>query len=430
MSDASLTEQAERKLAAGVPAPVTAIARRLEEAGYQAWLVGGGVRDVLLAELGRARGGSPGDWDLASNARPEQVLPLFKKVLPTGIQHGTVTVVLERQHYELTTLRGERGFSDGRRPDEVFFVDDITADLARRDFTVNAIAFDLRSGRLIDPFDGIGDLQRNVLRAVGVAAERFAEDGLRVLRGARFCSTLGMLLEEETRRAIRPSLDSFRKVSRERVRDEWWKALASSAPSACFRIQRDEGLLECVAPELVLDEESLAALDTAPARPLLRFAVLAARGLAGPADVRAAATLELAQRLRLSNAEQKAASHWIRHADVTLGEAGAPLRRALSAVGREAAPELLEFLPFSRQFGPDEDVAAWVAAARDVLSSGAPLELGDLAVSGRDLLAERVLSPGPRLGRLLGALLERVLEEPSLNERARLLELATELSRV
>src|SRR5512133_1169281 len=166
-----------------VPEDVLGICRRLREEGKRGWVVGGCVRDLL-------RGRPAKDWGVCTDAHPEEAVSFFRKVIPTGIQHGTVTVVKHGVHYEVTTLRGEGAYSDGRRPDKVEFVDDISADLARRDFTVNAMAIDPVDGHLIDPWEGRKDLERRVLRAVGDPNERFAEDGLRVLRAARFSAPL------------------------------------------------------------------------------------------------------------------------------------------------------------------------------------------------------------------------------------------------
>ena len=159
-----------------------------------------GSRSLAPRSCARRSRGEPlrGDWDIATDARPERVQRLFSRVIPTGIQHGTVTVLLSGQSFEVTTLRGETTYTDGRHPDAVHFVDDIVADLARRDFTINAIAYDPVGNQLIDPFDGLGDLAKRVLRAVGDPAERFAEDGLRVLRAARFVATLDVSLDPGT----------------------------------------------------------------------------------------------------------------------------------------------------------------------------------------------------------------------------------------
>ena len=171
--------------------PVLDICKELRSAGERAWVVGGCVRDTL-------RGEPVNDWDVATTARPKKVQKVFQKVIPTGIDHGTVTVLWKGQPFEVTTLRGEGAYSDGRRPDHVVFVEDIDRDLARRDFTVNALAYDPVDGQLVDPFGGLTDMQDKVLRAVGEPSERFQEDGLRILRGARFVATLDFELEPGT----------------------------------------------------------------------------------------------------------------------------------------------------------------------------------------------------------------------------------------
>ncbi|MFW6086550.1 MAG: CCA tRNA nucleotidyltransferase, partial [Myxococcota bacterium] len=220
------------------------LCRRLRQAGYGAWVVGGSLRDLLL-------GGEVGDWDLATSAQPAEVKKVFRRVIPTGIQHGTVTVLFEGGSYEVTTLRGETTYTDGRHPDRVYFVEDIEADLARRDFTGNAIAYDPVEDVTCDPFGGLADLERRVLRAVGDPRERFSEDGLRVLRAARFVATLEFELDPSTERAIAPAIETFRKVSHERVREEWLKALRAREPSRAFEVMRRTGILEVTLPELL-----------------------------------------------------------------------------------------------------------------------------------------------------------------------------------
>jgi tRNA nucleotidyltransferase (CCA-adding enzyme) len=254
---------------------------RLRSQNFEAYLVGGAVRDLLL-------GKQPKDFDVATDARPDDLLRAFPKAVPTGLQHGTVTVVEAGAHYEVTTLRGESAYSDGRHPDAVRFVDDITADLARRDFTVNALAVDPSTGAVIDPFGGKCDLQARVLRAVGAPRERFAEDGLRVLRAARFVATLEFELDPATAAAIAPTLDTFRKVSPERVRDEWLKTMKARSPSRAFEVMRTSGMLGVTCPELLESVgctqnrhhaydvwgHAMACLDAAPAAPVLRVAAL------------------------------------------------------------------------------------------------------------------------------------------------------------
>ena len=221
-----LSPAALERLRAEVPPDVLAICRRLREAGHQAHLVGGGVRDMLI-------GRPPADFDLATDARPEAVVALFGTTfaIPTGLKHGTITVLSEtRRPIEVTTFRGEGEYLDGRRPVSVSYVDTLEEDLSRRDFTMNAVAFDPLGGRLCDPFDGQGDLARKLIRAVGDPLVRFREDGLRPLRAVRQAAQLEFEVDRPTLEAIPPTLDVFRKVSAERIRDELFKMLGARQP--------------------------------------------------------------------------------------------------------------------------------------------------------------------------------------------------------
>jgi len=234
-----------------IPGDVLAVALRLREHGFEAHLVGGGVRDMLL-------GRPPADFDLATDARPEKVLEVFGRAyaIPTGLQHGTVTVLTgpdpaTRRSVEVTTFRGEGAYLDGRRPSSVTYVSSLNEDLSRRDFTMNAIALDPVDGRLTDPFDGRGDLARRLIRAVGDPVARFREDGLRPMRAVRQAAQLGFEIEAATLAAIEPTLDVFRKVSAERVRDEMLKLLASPRPSVGLELMHHTGLLAEVLPEIL-----------------------------------------------------------------------------------------------------------------------------------------------------------------------------------
>jgi tRNA nucleotidyltransferase (CCA-adding enzyme) len=440
---------------AGLPHPLLELCQRLHSAGHSAWLVGGCVRDSLRAQLSGP--GEPGswhakDWDLATDAEPRQVMKLFRRVIPTGVDHGTVTVLLPGLQVEVTTLRTEVGYADGRRPDQVDFVASIEEDLARRDFTVNAIAFEPLGEVLIDPFGGLADLRQRRLRAVGEPARRFAEDGLRVLRAARFVATLEFDLDPETAAAIRPSLATYRQVSAERIRDEWNKALGARTPSRAFRVMQEHGLLEISAPELaVLAERSSAGedrlslalrrVDACAARLELRLAALL-RDL----DERAARAAELADallvRLRYSNAERKAVGHWLRSRELPLAGApsGAELRRWLRQVGADAYAELClleraEQAALEQAPGADRALLGERAAAlaqleqraREELERKPALALSELAIDGKQLMAELALPPGPQLGKLLAALLDQVIEQPELNTREELLERARAL---
>ena len=212
---ADLLEAERRCAAASLPDPVLAAVRRLQEAGYTALLVGGAVRDCLL-------GRTVGDWDVATSATPAQVMEVFERTIPTGVEHGTVTVLIgrgdDRVAVEVTTFRGDVAYEDGRRPAAVRFLTDVREDLARRDFTINAFAWDPVARRLFDEFEGLSDLQAGRVRAVGAPRARFEEDGLRPMRGVRFCATLGFSLDPATEEAISQTLSVFDRVARERVR--------------------------------------------------------------------------------------------------------------------------------------------------------------------------------------------------------------------
>ncbi len=439
--------------------------QRLREAGHRAWVVGGCVRDLLL-DAGHGGLEVRNDWDIATDARPEHVQQLFRRVIPTGIEHGTVTVLLGDTGYEVTTLRGEVGYSDGRRPDAVHFVDDIVADLARRDFTVNAIAYDPLDGALHDPFGGLEDLAARRLRAVGAASERFAEDGLRVLRAARFVATLEFDLDPDTASAIEPSLSSYRKVSAERIRDEWLKAMTARVPSRAFEVMREHGLLAVTAPELLESVgceqnafhaydvwgHAMRCLDGCPPQPVLRMAGLLhdvgkPRSRAFSEESRdftfyqherigAEMAEPLLLRLRFSNEERASIVALVRHHLVCYEPSwsDAAVRRWIRRVG----PELLEqlyLLNAADVSAKGRDASADLAALAElrrrvatVLAAGAALKVSDLEVDGRDLMQELGLAPGPLLGKILRALLEEVTDDPGKNQRDALLARARDLA--
>lgn len=439
--------------------PVLELCKQLREHGYRGWVVGGSVRDVLRAEL-EAVPSKPYDWDVATTATPEQLLKCFRRVIPTGIAHGTVTVLMGKLGIEVTTLRGETTYSDGRHPDEVHFVNDIRADLARRDFTVNAIAFDPLTSAIEDPFDGLIDLKQRRLRAVGDAEGRFGEDGLRVLRAARFAATLGFELEPTTRSAIRPSLASYRKVSAERIRDEWFKALKAPAPSRAFDIMLTEGMMEITSPELAsmagcaqnryhaydVWEHSMRVLDITPIEePRLRLAALL-HDMGKPftrawSDVTEDFTFyqheimgaKLAQslltQLHCSNEEREYVTHLVRQHLVVYDPnwTDAAVRRFITRVGPERWQAVLT-LARADVLGKGRDVADELTRIDELarriqenIAQGAAFGIRDLAVTGGALMSELSISPGPLVGQLLRQLLDLVLENPEHNQRERLL---------
>lgn len=440
-----------------VPRDVLDLCERLRARGKRAWIVGGCVRDLFL-------GRNASDWDVATDARPDELLTIFPRAIPTGIEHGTVTVVRAGHHYEVTTLRGEGTYSDGRRPDWVEFVDDITADLARRDFTVNAIALDPLDGKVVDPHGGKEDLARGILRAVGNAKERFAEDGLRVLRAARFVATLELSLDPETEAAIRPTLDTFRKVAAERVRDEWIKSMKARAPSRAFEVMRRTGILAVTCPELLegvgMDQNrwhaydvwrhGLECMDACSGDPILRIAALL-HDVGKPqtrawsdktADftfydhdrVGAERAEPIASRLRFSNDERTrivslVRNHLFHYSDEWTDSA---VRRWIRRVGADRLNDLYALNEADvRAKGRDcvkdlDALSSLKAHVAKVLAEGTALSTRDLKVNGHDLIRELGIRPGPVIGQILDALLEAVTSDPSANEREALLAKARE----
>jgi tRNA nucleotidyltransferase (CCA-adding enzyme) len=384
-------EGAEARLAAAVPANVREVCARLAEAGFQAVTVGGAVRDVLL-------GKEPGDWDVATSAHPNEVLGLFRHTIPTGLQHGTVTIVTGKgadSHVEVTTYRGEGAYTDARRPDSVVFGVPLAEDLARRDLTVNAIAYDVAADAVFDPFGGIADLEAKRLRAVGVAVDRFTEDGLRVMRAVRFAAQLEFELDPETEAAIAPALPSLAKVSRERVSDELRKILGARQPSRGLVLADRTGILAAIAPGLALD---LVAPDRVAQEVRLAALVVPIADRKRIGDVLRA--------LKFSNAEADLAAALGGAVQAVRAATDDPtLRRVLSSLGRPYANAMAKLEPRVER------------VLRD------PLVLKELAITGSDLMSH---ASGRALGDLLAKLLDRVLVDPKLNTREQLLAIAAE----
>lgn len=453
------------RLRSAVPAEVRELCSVLRAAGHRGWAVGGCVRDVLRGAPGAER--APTDWDLATDARPELVQGLFPRVVPTGLRHGTVTVLMGRGAYEVTTLRGEGAYSDGRRPDRVEFLADLRADLERRDFTVNAMAYDPLEDRLEDPLGGLADLARGLLRAVGDPLQRFREDGLRVLRAARFVATLELELDPATARAIEPALDVFARVSPERVQQEWVKALGAARPSRAFEVMREHGILGVSAPEMLemvgceqnrhhvhdVWQHTLRVVDASEPRTALRLAALLhdvakPRTRAWSADkadwtflghevLGAEMSGALLDRLRVSRQLREEVVTLVRHHLIGYDESwtDAAVRRWLRRVGPEAVEDLLALQradAIGRGSGVEESLArgeALRARAAAALAARTALSTRDLALRGDELMRELGLPAGPRVGRILAALLEWVTDDPARNRRELLLDRARELAR-
>src|SRR3954465_5678112 len=424
--------------ATSVPDDVMAVLRGLRGAGRQAWLAGGAVRDLL-------RGSGAQDFDVATDALPDQVLKLFPKVIPTGIQHGTVSVISGEHKVEVTTFRGEGPYLDGRRPSAVTFLGEIDGDLARRDFTVNAIAWDPIDGVLRDPFHGEQDLRRCRLRAVGDALTRFREDGLRPLRAVRFASTLRLAIVPATLRAIPVTLDVFARVAMERVREELVKLLVRGAPpSRAPRLLLRTGLLARIAPQVLESvgfvqnryhrwdvwRHTLRCVDAAPADLIVRLAALlhdvakprsAAPKEGAPGEntfydhekIGAALTTAILTRLRFPRREVErvallvAEHNW--HYQPEWSDA--TVRRVLARIGPEELPTLwalrrADLTARGRlvQEGLANQDAAEARFQREI-DRAAALKVTDLAIGGEDVMRELQLPPGREVGRVLARVL-------------------------
>jgi tRNA nucleotidyltransferase (CCA-adding enzyme) len=395
-------------------------------------VVGGAVRDLLLGRAHRA------DFDLATPATPERVMELFPRSVPTGVDHGTVTVLVPGPlgKVEVTTFRGEGAYHDGRRPSSVTFLEDIDADLARRDFTINALAWDPVGRVFRDPFGGVADLRRRRVRAVGDPAARFAEDGLRPLRAARLASQLGFSLDPATRNAIRGALPVVTRVSAERICDELSKLLSAPQAARGLALLSETGLLDAVLPELGAlppadRAHALAAARVARGSPAVRLAALLHAGAAsGPAPAAARTAHGALRRLRFPTAvaeevEALVGEHGCLRAPgrAPLPATGPEVRRLLARIGPARAGPLLELLAADARALPAGRARAEAAAAalrrrvRAALAARPPLSPADLRIDGREVMALLGLPPGKEVGEALRHLLDRVLEDPRRNTR-------------
>ncbi|TVP72257.1 MAG: CCA tRNA nucleotidyltransferase [Gemmatimonadales bacterium] len=445
------------------PDSVRWVVRTLEDAGHETWAVGGAVRDALAGRV-------TDDWDLTTRARPREVQRLFRRTVPIGIDHGTVGV-LDREGglHEVTTFR--RDVETTGRHAVVAFADRVEEDLARRDFTINAVAWHPLRDELLDPWDGAGDLARRRLRTVGVPEERFAEDYLRILRGLRFAGRFRLEVEPATWRALCRAVPGMEVLSRERIREELEKSLADrEAAAAILSLQAASGALRFLHPEWRdrIGERvpeggdrwarALRAVEWAgrgtsgEARIEDRLSVLLAQavhpGESDPFEAAVLASVAFLDRLRSSRARARrvAARAGGAAAPPALGASGLELRRWLARVGREEAPGALRVLSATLAaravralpgrdggqggaFGEARrDIAHLLRALRRELRSGVPLATDELAVTGRDLIRQGH-RPGPAFGTVLDTLLQEVLADPERNREDVLLLRADELLR-
>ena len=444
-----------------IPSEVLYIVSMLQEAGYKAYLVGGCLRDFLM-------GKEPKDYDVTTDALPEEVRRVFSegddnpKVIDTGIKHGTVTVIRNHVPVEVTTFRQESEYSDGRHPDEVTFTSDLVLDLSRRDFTINAIAYnplDEENG-FVDPFDGRSDIESGVIRAVGNPSDRFAEDGLRIMRALRFASQLDFDIEEKTGDSIRESVTMLDKVSRERIQKELEGLLVGIG---CERVLRDySDIMVNIIPEIkpmigfdqmstyhIYDvwEHTIRVVSNVAPEPVLRLAALfhdiakpmcfsldvAGHGhFFGHPEKSAEIAGSVMRRLKFDNKTREDVVTLVRYHDARPSATEKSVRKVLSLVGEELFDSWINI-----RRGDNKGQAPWLADQQEVIDQieeighnliekeGA-LTINSLEVGGKDLM-ELGVSEGPEIGRIMNLLFQRVLSGYLPNERAALIEEARKM---
>jgi poly(A) polymerase/tRNA nucleotidyltransferase (CCA-adding enzyme) len=443
-----------------VPPYVKRLAIRLSEHGFEAWVVGGSVRDILI--------GRPAfDHDIATNATPEQVMRTFSRTVPTGIKHGTVTVLVGKTGVEVTTFRSDGAYSDARHPDSVTYAKTILEDLSRRDFTINGIAYNPITEELIDPFGGRRDIERQLIRTIGNPLDRFYEDGLRPYRACRLASQLGFTVEEHTFRAIESCLGQASRVSVERIRDEFIKIVQSPKPSVGIELLRSSGLLDLFLPELLTGYgikqnvyhrydvyyHNLYSCDAAdPKDYRIRLAALfhdigkfhAKKEIEGHKQgtksvfynheiIGAAVTRRAMRRLKFSNNDIKTVVHLIRNHMfhyTHLWTDGA-VRRFMRKVGLENLDALFELRRADRignglKQGNSRAVQNLKQRIEKIIEAENAITVKDLAINGHDVMEKFGMRPGPLVGAVLNNLLEEILDDPDKNDAETLMKLASD----
>ena len=400
-----------------LPKDVKHIIGVLMENGYEAYAVGGCVRDSILGRV-------PGDWDITTSALPMQVKELFRRTVDTGIQHGTVTVMLGRNGYEVTTYRIDGKYEDSRHPESVEFTPKLEEDLKRRDFTINAMAYNDEHG-IVDIFDSVGDLQRKIIRCVGNAHDRFDEDALRILRAVRFSAQLGFGIEENTARAAKELAVNLKRISSERIHTEFNKMLKSAHPDY-FSVADAIGIMEIVLPEYHVmsaqDKAFVGALakECACQLPERYAAMLFMSGgysEEGPADT----AKRVLKRLKLDNDTINTASMLLRFGMLEITDDEPRIRHIIYETGDKNILRILDFrAAYEKCIGNDiTDVRRMYDICNMIFERGDCVSLKNLAITGRELIAMGVPA-GRQMGEILNSLLMLVLDNPQLKDREQL----------
>lgn len=437
-----------------IPEKVSEIIHELNQNGYEAFAVGGCVRDSILGKL-------PQDWDITTSAKPHEVKRIFRRTIDTGIEHGTVTVMLGKEGFEVTTYRVDGEYEDNRHPKQVSFTANLTEDLARRDFTINAMAYNPDCG-LVDVFGGLEDLRRKVIRCVGTAAERFDEDALRILRAIRFSAQLGFDIEKNTREAMTKKARHLQNISAERIQAELIKLLTSEHPEKLHEAY-ELGITEVILPEYdaivgvsqntpnhiyTVDKHTMIALKAVEATPVLRLTMLM-HDMGKPAvkktvedgrdifyrhpEVSARIAKTILKRLKFDNDTLDKVVRLVKWHGLKYNAEAVDVRKALNRVGRDIFDDFIKVQTadvlakspavIERKL---EFLKEKTALYHQIIEENQCFEIKSLAINGRDLIAAGI-EAGPLLGAVLERLTEEVIEDQSLNIKEKLVARALEV---
>lgn len=422
-----------------IPDKVKFIIDTFYENNYEAFMVGGCIRDSLLSK-------EPKDYDIATSALPNITESLFEKTIPTGIKHGTITVLLDKEPFEVTTYRVEGEYKDNRRPDEISFVTNIKDDLSRRDFTINAFAYNSKEG-LKDYFNGLEDLQNKIIRTVGDSNKRFNEDALRMMRAIRFASQLDFNIEKSTLDGIKKNKNLLKNISSERIRDELCKLLLSDNPRKGLNLLKDCGVLDVIIPELTsligfnhktkdynkdLFDHTLSVVENTPNDLILRLSALF-HDIGKPKvndNISEDITRKILTRLHFDNKTIKSVCILIKEYMNVLGNStDIDIKRFINRTSKENIYSLLEFQKAHVLSLKNSDLDLYELnnmknKIDNIINSNIPLSIKDLNIDGSILTKELNLKPGKVIGETLNYLLEVVLNNPNLNNETILLEKA------
>jgi tRNA nucleotidyltransferase (CCA-adding enzyme) len=396
-----------------VPQAAGEIIEQLNAHGFEAYVVGGCVRDSLLMR-------TPEDWDITTSANPEQVKAIFPRTVDTGIQHGTVTVLADKVGYEVTTYRIDGEYEDGRHPKSVEFTRNLTEDLRRRDFTINAMAYSDRDG-LVDIFEGQKDLQQGIIRCVGNAQDRFTEDALRILRAIRFSAQLGFDIEEETKKAITVIAPNMLKVSRERIQVELTKLLVSNHPEKIVEVYESRIAPYICEPfnQALKTFSGLDGIKLLPANKHMRWAGLLRHQLPE-------VSVSILRELKLDNETISQVKTLVSLWNQEIPAKKPAIRKVMSKLTPELFSDLLLFQTIFSEKSYLDTLKMVEGYAEEIIRDGDCIRLKDMAVTGKELI-EAGRKPGPKIGKVLDILFEEVIKNPEHNQKDYLMNLAEKL---